>query len=87
MPRKSGKRVCGAWDHGKHASRRDVGLVRAGRNVLAYVRGVAGVCEGRPFSFATVCQSRPVPGVVADQKSNAELSISVGFRVVRAVVV
>ena len=57
---------------GRRASRRDMGMARAERTMLAYVRGVDIGC---PPDRVAVCQSPPVPGAVADQKSIAWVSI------------
>ena len=62
----------------KCALRPNVGVVRAGRTELAYL---PGVWASHSSSFVSVCQSSPVPRVLADQKSVAELSIAVDFKV------
>ena len=72
---------------GKGAARRvDEGGGRAGRTVLAYVRGGAGVAAVDPSSRPSGCQSRPPGASVDDQKPVVSCNLGVSMVIDRVVV-
>ena len=69
------------------ASRRvEEGVERAGRTMVAYVRGEAGVASGGPSNRVSVCQSHPA-GAAEEYQKPVVSSIVEGMSIVGRMVI